>query len=223
VVLKPKVVIFGSSGHAKVIVDIIESESKFELIGFIDKFKSIGDEVLGYKVIGNEESLPDLMLKFGFNKGVVGIGDNFIRSKVVEKIKQLATNFQFINCIHKSAKVSNHLAIGIGNVLMPGATVNASSVISNHCILNTNSSLDHDCVMSNFSSLGPNSAVGGNCNIGEFSNVGIGASVFQGISIDRNCIIGGGSLVNKHTQPNSVYYGVPARLISTRTLGDKYL
>ena len=148
--LKPKVVIFGSSGHAKVIVDIIESESKFELLGFIDKFKSVGDEILGYKVIGDEESLPDLMLKFEFNQGVVGIGDNFNRSRVVKKIKQLAPNLQFINCIHKSAKVSNHLTIGIGNVLMPGATVNASSVISNHCFLNTNSSLDHDCVMSNF-------------------------------------------------------------------------
>ena len=221
--LKPKVVIFGSSGHAKVIVDIIESESKFELLGFIDKFKSVGDEILGYKVSGDEESLSDLMIKFGFNQGVVGIGDNFIRSKVVEKIKELAPNFQFINCIHKSAKVSKHLTIGIGNVVMPGATINASSVISNHCIFNTNSSLDHDCIVSNFSSLGPNSAVGGNCNIGEFSAVGIGASVFHGIHIDNNCIIGGGSLVNKHTQPNSVYYGVPARLISARRLGASYL
>lgn len=221
--LKPKVVIFGSSGHAKVIVDIIENELKFELLGFIDKFKSVGDEILGYKVIGDEESLSDLMVKFGFNQGVVGIGDNFIRSKVVEKIKELAPNFQFINCIHKSAKVSKHLTIGIGNVVMPGATINASSVICNHCIFNTNSSLDHDCIVSNFSSLGPNSAVGGNCNIGEFSAVGIGASVFHGIHIDNNCIIGGGSLVNKHTQPNSVYYGVPARLISARRLGDSYL
>ena len=221
--LKPKVVIFGSSGHAKVIVDIIESESKFELLGFIDKFKSVGEEVLGYKVIGDEESLPDLMLKFGFNQGVVGIGDNFIRSKGVRAIQELAPNFQFINCIHKSAKVSNHLTIGMGNVVMPGATINASSVISNHCILNTNSSLDHDCIMSNFSSLGPNSAVGGNCNIGEFSKIGIGASVFHGIRVDRNCIIGGGSLVNKHTEPDSVYYGVPARFITTRELGDRYL
>lgn len=221
--MKPKVVIFGSSGHAKVIVDIIESESKFELLGFIDKFKSVGDEILGYKVIGDEESLSDLMVKFGFDQGVVGIGDNFIRSRVVLKIKELAPNFQFINCIHKSAKVSNHLTIGIGNVVMPGATINASSVISNHCIFNTNSSLDHDCILSNFSSLGPNSAVGGNCNIGEFSAVGIGASVFHGIHIDDNCIIGGGSLVNKHTQPNSVYYGVPAKLVSARRLGDSYL
>ena len=174
-------------------------------------------------VYGDEESLPDLMIKFGFNQGVVGIGDNFIRSKVVRAIQELAPNFQFINCIHKSAKVSNHLTIGMGNVVMPGATINASSVISNHCILNTNSSLDHDCIMSNFSSLGPNSAVGGNCNIGEFSKIGIGASVFHGIRVDRNCIIGGGSLVNKHTEPDSVYYGVPARFITTRELGDRYL
>ena len=33
-----KVVIFGASGHAKVIVDIIESNNNFDLIGFIDKY-----------------------------------------------------------------------------------------------------------------------------------------------------------------------------------------
>ena len=221
--LKPKVVIFGSSGHAKVIADIIESEANFELLGFIDKFKSVGEKILGYRVIGDEQSLPSLMKKFKFNQGVVGIGDNFIRSKAVKTINELAPSFQFINCIHKSARVSKYLTIGTGNVVMPGATINTSSVISNHCILNTNSSLDHDCIIGNFSFLRPNSTIGGNCNIGEFSNVGIGASIFHGIHVDSNCIIGGGSLVNKNTEPNSVYYGVPARLISKRELGDRYL
>lgn len=220
---KSKVVIFGSSGHAKVIVDIVESNSGFELIGFIDKFKTVGDEVLGYKVIGNEQSLPRLMIEYGFNQGIVGIGDNFIRSEVVRIVTQLAKKFQFVNCIHKSAKISKHFHIGIGNVVMPGAIINASSIVSNHCILNTNSSLDHDCMMKDFSSLAPNAVVGGNCNIGEYSNVGIGASVFHGINIGSNCIIGGGSLVNKNTDSDSIYYGIPAKFISNRKFGDRYL
>ena len=58
---KPKIIIFGSSGHAKAIVDTIESAYEFELFGFIDKFKSVGDEILGYKVIGEEQSLSKLM------------------------------------------------------------------------------------------------------------------------------------------------------------------
>ena len=117
------------------------------------------------------KELLETMNEYKFNKGVVGIGDNFVRSKVVNFVKQIAPDFQFINCIHDSAKLSNHCEFGVGNVVMPGVSINASTIISDHCILNTNSSLDHDCRMASFSSLAPNSVVGGNCSIGQFSYV----------------------------------------------------
>ena len=207
----------------KVIVDIIESNINFELIGFIDRLITPGKIVLNYKIIGDESILPELMNKYKFNKGIVGIGDNFIRSKVVDFVKEIAPDFQFINCIHNSAKLSNHCKFGVGNVIMPGVSINASTIISDHCILNTNSSLDHDCRMESFSSLAPNCAVGGNCSIGQFSNIGIGASIFQGVSIEDNCIVGGGSVLNKDAISNSTYYGIPAKRISERKLGDSYL
>ena len=218
-----KIVIFGGSGHAKVIVDIIESNNNFELIGFIDKFIPSETIVLNYKVIGDESLLPQLMNKYKFNKGVVGIGDNFVRSKVVDFVKKIAPDFQFINCIHHSAKLSNYCKFGVGNVVMPGVSINASTIISDHCILNTNSSLDHDCCMQSFSCLAPNSVVGGNCSIGKFSYVGIGSSIFQGVSIEENCIVGGGSVLNKDAISDSIYYGIPAKRISERKLGDSYL
>ena len=218
-----KIVIFGSSGHAKVIVDIIESNNNFELIGFIDKLVPKGTIILDYKVIGDDSLLPKLMNKYKFNKGIVGIGDNFVRSKVVDFIKKIAPDFQFINCIHHSAKLSNHSKLGVGNVVMAGVSINASTTISDHCILNTNSSLDHDCRMENFSCLAPNSAVGGNCSIGHFSYVGIGASIFNGVSIDDNCVVGGGSVLNKDAISDSTYYGIPAKKVSDRKLGDSYL
>ena len=218
-----KIVIFGSSGHAKVIVDIIESNNHFELIGFIDKLIPQKTVVLNYEVIGDESILPKLMNKYKFNKGVVGIGDNFVRSKVVDVVKKIAPNFQFINCIHDSAKLSNYCKFGVGNVVMPGVSINASTIISDHCVLNTNSSIDHDCRMESFSCLAPNSVVGGNCSINKFSYVGIGASVFQGVAIEENCIIGGGSVLDKDAISNSVYYGIPAKRISDRNLGDSYL
>lgn len=215
-ILKSKVVIFGSSGQAKNIVDIIESNNNFELVGFIDNFKLKGDEVLNYKIIGDDKSLPKLMSEFGFQHGVVGIGENFLRSMVVEKILKLVPNFQFINCIHKSANISKHIKIGVGNVIMAGASIKASSVVSNHSILNTNSSLGHDCNLEDFISLAPNSSVGGNCKVGKYSHIGIGASVIENIDIGRNCIIGGGSLVNKDTESDSIYYGVPAKLATRK-------
>ena len=178
---------------------------------------------MGYQVIGDEISLPKLMARYGFNKGVVGIGDNYTRSEIVAVVEKAAPDFQFINCVHESARISKYSSLGVGNVIMPGVTINASSEISNHCVLNTNSSLDHDCKMGDYSSLAPNSAVGGDCSIGSFSYVGIGASVFHGVSIGSNCIIGGGSIVTSHTQSNATYYGIPAKLVSERVLGDKYL
>ncbi len=218
-----KVVIFGCSGHAKVIVDILESNEDYKLIGFIDKFIPENTIVLDYKVIGNESFLPKLMKEYRFNKGVIGIGDNFIRSKVVSVIKKIAPDFKFINCIHNSAKISKYCKFGVGNVVMPGVAINASSIIYDHCVLNTNSSLDHDCRMESYSSLGPNSAVGGDCFIGKYSYVGIGASIFHGVVIDENCIVGGGSVLNKNTIPNSTYYGIPAKKVSGRKFGDIYL
>ena len=219
-----KVVIFGLSGHAKVIVDIIESIPSLQIIGFIDNVSPAGTNFLGdYKVIGDETLLPKLMEKYDFYQGVIGIGDNFLRSKVANNVNQIAPDLQFINCIHESANISNYAKLGVGNVVMPGVTVNSSSVIANHCILNTNSALEHDCHMNDFACLAPNATVGGNSTIGKLSYVGIGASVFHSISVGDNCIIGGGSVVNRNTQTNSVYHGTPAKFISNHQLGDKYL
>ena len=61
-----RVVIFGVSGHAKVIVDIIENQTDLELIGLIDNFASKDTKVLGYSVLGNDASLHDFMQKLDF-------------------------------------------------------------------------------------------------------------------------------------------------------------
>ena len=218
-----RVVIFGGSGHAKVIVDIIENQTDLELIGLIDNFASIDAKVLGYSVLGNNEVLPDLIKKFNFTKGIIGIGDNSRRSYVAKTIKSISPEFEFVNCIHTSAKIGKSISLGQGNVIMPGVVINACSTIENHSILNTNSSIDHDCHMKDFSSIGPNCAVGGNSSIGEYSAIGIGASVFHNIKIADNCIVGGGSIVTKNTHANSVYFGSPAKFIRNHNLGDKYL
>ena len=90
-----KVVIFGCSGHAKVVVDILESNEDYILVGFIDKFIPENTNILNYKVIGNESFLPKLTKEYKFNKGVIGIGDNFKRSQVVCFIKKIAPDQKF--------------------------------------------------------------------------------------------------------------------------------
>lgn len=58
------IVIFGTSGHAKVIVDFLSSQKNIKLIGFIDKTFDVEDEILGCNFLGRESSLITLMKSF---------------------------------------------------------------------------------------------------------------------------------------------------------------
>ena len=214
-------IIFGASGHAKVILDIISENTSLNPVGIIDNRLEVGKKILGVDVIGDDDLMAELTEKYNCKHGVIGVGDNFLRRKIVKSVENLVPDLQFVNCIHHSARISKNCQLGVGNVIMPGVVINAGSRVGNHCILNTNSSLDHDCEMDDYSSLAPNVGVAGDCRIGSFSKIGIGASVFPGVKIGSNCIIGGGSVLNRDAKDNAVYYGVPARYISERKLVEK--
>ena len=217
------ILIVGAGGHAKVVIDIIKCEGKYNIIGIIDNKFSKKDNFLNYKILGNEDEIPEIIDEFKVHGCVVAIGDNFVRSVVVKKIENQSSKIQFINCIHPSSCIAFDIKIGVGNVIMAGTTINTSSQIGNHCIINTNSSIDHDNKIFNFVSIAPNAAIGGNVNIDEYSAIGIGASVIHNISVGHNCVIGANSLVIADTKSNSVYYGLPAKNIRKRKQGEKYL
>ena len=50
-------------------------------------------------------------------------------------------------------------------------------------------------------------------NIDDGVWIGTGVTVLPGVRISKGCVIGSGSLVTKSTEPNGIYYGVPARRI----------
>lgn len=217
------IVIFGSGGHAKVIVDIIEKQGKFNIAGFIDSSSEKNTVIMEYKVIGDTSSLKDIVFSYEIYGGIIGIGDNSIRAKIRDKVIKVIPNFKFVNCVHPKSILGKDVTLGEGNVVMAGAIINSSTIIKNHCILNTNSSIDHDCLMLDFSSIAPNATVGGNVKIGDYSAIGIGANIFNSVNVGYNCIIGGGSLVCHDTNDNSIYYGSPSKFIRKHKFGDKYL
>lgn len=154
---------------------------------------------------------------------VVGIGDNFRRSRVVHQLTDSIPGIEFATAIHPTAVLARDVSIGAGSVIMAGAIVNTGATIGEHVILNTNSSVDHDCNVGGFASIAPRVALGGNVNLGGCSAVGIGASVSHGVSIGEHTVVGAGAVVVKSLPSYSVCYGVPARVIRSRAPGDEYL
>lgn len=193
--------IIGKGGHARVIKSCIDNNC-FNLIW--NDMATSADDV---------KDVPALF--------VIGVGDNWSRKTISEKIESAKPKYATI--IHHSAQIADDIVIGEGTVIMPNAVINAGCVIGKHCIVNTGAILEHDSVMEDFSSLAPRVATGGNVYIGECSAIGLGAVINNDIKICSQTVIGSGSIVTKDIQNNVVAYGVPCKVIRKRNEGEKYL
>ena len=217
------IIVIGSSGHAKVVIDIVERQGQYRLVGLIDAFRAVGEETLGYRVLGAEADLPVLMEGLAVAGVLVAIGDNYMRARVTASIAALCPQLSFVSAVHPQASVGRGVRIGAGSVVMAGAVVNPGCDVGPGCIVNTRASLDHDSVMEAFSSLAPAAATGGYCYLGTCSALGMGALLLQRIRVGAHSVIGAGAVVTRPVADLCVSYGAPAKIIRTRQAGDKYL
>lgn len=217
------IVIIGASGHGGMILDCIEKEGRYNILGFVDSFKTSGTKLNGYEILGNEHQLPHLIDKFNIQGAILAIGNNWTRNIVSEKVRGIAPQLEFVSTVHPSAIIGKDVKIGKGCAVMAGAIINANASLDNFCILNTNASLGHDGHMHEFSSIASGACTGGNLNLGRFSAISLGANVIESISIGEHSIVGAGSLVVENINSFEVVYGSPARFVRSRSIEDPYL
>lgn len=217
------IVVIGSSGHAKVIIDIVQQEGKYNIAGVLDQMRVVGEQTLGYPILGKDEDLPELVKPHAIKGAIVAIGDNFLRSKVATRIKKLCPKLMFVSAIHPKASIATNVSIGEGTVVMAGGAINSCSSVGRFCILNTNCVLEHDSVMEDFASLAPGAITGGNCRIGQYSAISIGAVLVDRVHVGEQTIVGAGSLVMKPIDSFVIAYGTPAKAIRNRKPGKNTL
>ena len=151
--MKENIIVIGGGTQAMTIIDIIEPENKYNIVGVTDTVKKVGDRVLNYPVLGTQEDIPAIMKKYNVIGGIVALGDNYVRANMVEYIKKTAPKFRFISTIHPTAWVGNNASVGEGSVIMVGSIISVNSKVGNHCMVCTNSSLEHGGVMEDYSKL----------------------------------------------------------------------
>jgi sugar O-acyltransferase (sialic acid O-acetyltransferase NeuD family) len=212
------ILIYGASGHARVIIDIIEKTGLYAISGLVDDTGAV-TTLMGYQVATTINSYLDK----GVRAGVVAIGDNWQRSRVVNKILGQYKDFEFVTTVHPSVVIGRDVVIGKGTVVMASCTINPCTKVGNHCIVNTGSRLDHDCEINDFASVAPGVTLGGNVRIGEYTAVGLGAAVIQKVEIGSHSVIGAGSSVIRNIPSNCISYGNPCKFIRDRSLDEPYL
>lgn len=212
------ILIYGASGHAKVIIDIVEQSGMHTIIGLIDDTGSVNN-LMGYPVARDMR----IYLDRGVWAGLVAIGDNWQRSRLVTKILDKCKDFEFVTAIHPSVKIARDVVIGRGTVVMAGCNINPCTRISSHCLINTGSNIDHDCIINDFASLAPGVTLGGNVVVGEYTAVGLGASVTEKIQFGSHTVIGAGSVVVRDIPSHCVAYGNPCKFVRKREVNESYL
>ncbi len=220
---KQRLILLGASGHAKVIIEIIESLADKTVVGLLDKHKPAGEFFAGTSIVGDETLLPELIASDQVDAAVIAIGDNATRAQLAATLEELCPGFPFATLVHANATVSKSATLGAGTVVMAGAIVNADTVIGDHCIVNTNSSVDHDCKIADFCSIAPGACLGGNVTLGSASAVGLGANIIQSTTVGEKSLIAAGATVVTPIGSNVLAVGTPAREIRTRGPNEKSL
>ena len=199
--LNNKIILYGASGHAKVISSIIEAMNRFvdtifddnEKITYLNQYRV----VTGYEKNYN----PNIPI-------IISIGDNKIRKKISEKISH-----SFTILIHPSSIIDKKVIIESGSVVFHNAIVQRDSIVGKHCIINTNASIDHDCIIEDFVHLSPSATLCGNVKVGEGTHIGAGATIIPNIKVGKWCIIGAGAVITKDVPDYSLVVGVPGKII----------
>ena len=191
-----KVYLYGASGHAKVVLDIVRL-AYYDVPCLIDDNPN-DNELAGLPVVHSAE---------GFSPIIVTVGNCQKRREIVNKLGKR----EYLTVIHPKAVMAETVKLGNGTVVMAGAILNPYASVGDHCIINTGASIDHDCVIHDFVHIAPHCTLCGEVEVGEGSWIGAGSTVIQGIHIGKNCYIGAGSVVVEDIPDGSLAYGNPCR------------
>lgn len=201
--------IFGSSGHAKVASDCARAAYPRQIM------LGAEDRETTWRGI---PVLPEAKMTLAEWKtfcpyAFVAIGDASRRELVTDRLE--AAGFQLVTLRHPSAVVSDSALIGAGTLLCPGAIVNADARIGKSCIVNSAAVVEHESVLEDYVHLSPGAVVCGNALIGRKSWICAGAVVANGLSVGSDTIVGAGAAVIGDIPERVMAAGMPARIKKT--------
>lgn len=193
--------LYGASGHAKVIIDCLKS-SYVSISGVFDD-DPVKSTILEYPVLGKyyNEFMPEENI-------IISIGDNLIRRRISNIVSH-----SFGTVFHKSAVISNTARIDCGTVIFHNSVIQSSAIIGKHVIINTASSVDHECIIDDYVHVSPNATLCGNVSVGTGTHIGAASVIVPNVNIGKWVTIGAGTVIISDIPDYAVVVGNPGRII----------
>ncbi len=131
-------ILFGSGGHCKACIDVIESSNEYKIKGIVVHPKEEIKEFMKYQIIGNDNNFYNFTSKYDLGLICVGqIPSPEIRIKLFNLINQ--KNIKLATVKASSSLISKYSSIDYGTIVMHNVVINIDVRIGKNCIINTSS------------------------------------------------------------------------------------
>jgi sugar O-acyltransferase (sialic acid O-acetyltransferase NeuD family) len=208
-----KFVLWGASGHAKVLADLIRKRGG-AVIALFDNDPNIRTCLPGvpifygeagfYNWLGQQQSVDDIA-------AAIAIGGHRGNDRVLMASRFEAAGISLPALIHPDATVSPSARLGKGSQILARAVVAAEATLGDVCIVNNTANVDHECQLGNGVHIAPGAVLCGCVTIENNVFVGAGAVILPHLHISEAALIGAGSVVTKNISAGDVVAFNPAR------------
>lgn len=200
------ILLLGIGGHAHSVVDSIEQNGEYKIVGFLDTEEMQGKHYKNYYVLGTDDKLERAYadgIRYAFiTIGFMGHGE--IRNKLYYRLKEIG--YIIPNIIDCTATIALDAEFEEGIFVGKRAVINSNAQVEKMCIINTGAIVEHDCRVGQFSHISVGSVLCGNVQVGKSSFIGANTVVIQGKKIGNECIVGAGTVVRKNVEDNHMVW-----------------
>lgn len=198
--------IVGAGGHARSVINLVESAGKYRITGIIDETYNPEkiEMINGYPISGSE------LYRDRGAIYVLAIGDNELRAKIFNTYSNFVVSE---NIFHSSAILAARVSFGRSNLIFPGVIINSNAEIGSNNIINSGCIIEHETLIGDNNHISVGAIIAGRCKLGSNCFVGAGAVIIDKICICDDVLIGANSTVVADINEPGVYVGSPARRI----------
>jgi sugar O-acyltransferase (sialic acid O-acetyltransferase NeuD family) len=205
------IAIYGAGGYGCEVACLIKAINtkypKWNLIGFFDDTKSIGERNLYGPILGGMNELNKWSKELSI---VIAIGSPDALINLTGRIVNPLISYPNLIAPDVVFYDEDSVKWGKGNVVLFRSIISCYTGFGDFNLINTDVLIGHDSKLGSWNVLNPSVRISGNVEVGDGNFFGVCSAVLQQIKIGNNTKIGAGSCLFRKTKDNSLYMGNPA-------------
>jgi sugar O-acyltransferase (sialic acid O-acetyltransferase NeuD family) len=212
-----KIIIFGAGDIARLAHFYFENDSNYQVVAF-----SVDDS---YKNAESFQELPLISLSklvemyspgtYKIFAALSYVKMNKIRSEKYYLLKKMG--YEFVNYISSKATILNNQNFGENCFILENNTIQPFVKIGNNVTLWSGNHIGHDSIIEDHVFIASHVVVSGFVKVKSYSFIGVNATIRNSITIEKECLIGAGSIIMENTVEQGVYLPERAKLISKKS------